>query len=202
MRSSGWRYARHYAHARGSRLQPPRGRHHAGITPTTLARWAAQGRGPACSRSGDRRGRVWYRGPEIELWLGGLDHWTKAAPKPHGLAARAWPKSQALGAAGSRDLLEHQTPRFPLVRAAKKISSAFWGWGRAENRRPAKPPRPLGAKWCRVFKKWRTVRVVKVCPTGRGSWPGATSESTRKDPCGRGFQGGGRLLRSSGSVRS
>ena len=40
-----------------------------GITPTTLARWAAQGRGPAYSRSGDRRGRVWYRGPEIERWL-------------------------------------------------------------------------------------------------------------------------------------
>ena len=40
-----------------------------GITPTTLSRWAAQGRGPIYSRSGPRRGRVWYRGPEIERWL-------------------------------------------------------------------------------------------------------------------------------------
>ena len=40
-----------------------------GITPTTLSLWAAQGRGPVYSRSGDRRGRVWYCGPEIERWL-------------------------------------------------------------------------------------------------------------------------------------
>lgn len=60
-----------------------------GITPTTLSRWAAQGRGPIYSRSGDCRGRVWYRGPEIERWLQarsiepGVEPRPKDTPDPH-----------------------------------------------------------------------------------------------------------------------
>lgn len=40
-----------------------------GVTPTTLAHWAMQGRGPAYSRSGPHRGRVWYRPADLDRWL-------------------------------------------------------------------------------------------------------------------------------------
>jgi hypothetical protein len=40
-----------------------------GVKETTMARWAAQGRGPVYSRSGDRRGRVWYTPADVAQWL-------------------------------------------------------------------------------------------------------------------------------------
>lgn len=40
-----------------------------GVTPTTLAHWAMEGRGPAYARSGPHRGRVWYRACDLDRWL-------------------------------------------------------------------------------------------------------------------------------------
>jgi len=40
-----------------------------GVTSTTLARWAQQGRGPAYSLSGEQRGRALYTSASIVEWL-------------------------------------------------------------------------------------------------------------------------------------
>jgi hypothetical protein len=41
-----------------------------GLSPITLARWAMQpGRGPRYARSGERRGRCWYRLEDLERWV-------------------------------------------------------------------------------------------------------------------------------------
>lgn len=40
-----------------------------GVKPTTLARWAQQGRGPAYSLSGERKGRAYYTAAAIAEWL-------------------------------------------------------------------------------------------------------------------------------------
>lgn len=40
-----------------------------GVTTTTLARWAQQGRGPAYSLTGERRGRALYSAATIAAWL-------------------------------------------------------------------------------------------------------------------------------------
>lgn len=39
------------------------------VAPKTLARWAAQSRGPRYARSGDRRGRCWYAVRDLDAWL-------------------------------------------------------------------------------------------------------------------------------------
>lgn len=40
-----------------------------GIRATTLARWAQQGRGPAYSLTGERKGRALYSAASIVEWL-------------------------------------------------------------------------------------------------------------------------------------
>jgi excisionase family DNA binding protein len=40
-----------------------------GVTTTTLARWAMQGRGPAYSLTGNRKGRALYSAASIAEWL-------------------------------------------------------------------------------------------------------------------------------------
>jgi predicted site-specific integrase-resolvase len=40
-----------------------------GLSPVTLARWATTGRGPRYSRSGDHRGKCWYRIEDLDRWL-------------------------------------------------------------------------------------------------------------------------------------
>ena len=40
-----------------------------GVTSTTLARWAQQGRGPAYSLSGEEKGRALYTSAAIVEWL-------------------------------------------------------------------------------------------------------------------------------------
>lgn len=40
-----------------------------GVTATTLARWAQQGRGPAYSLTGDSKGRALYSAASIAEWL-------------------------------------------------------------------------------------------------------------------------------------
>ena len=40
-----------------------------GVTTTTLARWAQQGRGPAYSLSGEEKGRAYYTAASIAEWL-------------------------------------------------------------------------------------------------------------------------------------
>lgn len=40
-----------------------------GVTTTTLARWAQQGRGPAYSLSGEQKGRAFYTSEAIVEWL-------------------------------------------------------------------------------------------------------------------------------------
>lgn len=40
-----------------------------GVTTTTLARWAQQGRGPAYSLTGNRKGRALYSAATIAAWL-------------------------------------------------------------------------------------------------------------------------------------
>lgn len=40
-----------------------------GVTTTTLARWAMQGRGPAYSLTGNRKGRSLYSAASIAAWL-------------------------------------------------------------------------------------------------------------------------------------
>jgi excisionase family DNA binding protein len=40
-----------------------------GVTATTLARWAQQGRGPAYSLTGNRKGRALYSAATIAEWL-------------------------------------------------------------------------------------------------------------------------------------
>lgn len=40
-----------------------------GITTTTLARWAQQGRGPAYSLTGTTKGRALYSAASIAAWL-------------------------------------------------------------------------------------------------------------------------------------
>lgn len=40
-----------------------------GVKPTTLARWAQQGRGPAYSLTGTRKGRALYSAATIAAWL-------------------------------------------------------------------------------------------------------------------------------------
>lgn len=40
-----------------------------GMSPVTLACWAARGYGPAYCRSGNTRGRVWYRTRDLDAWL-------------------------------------------------------------------------------------------------------------------------------------
>lgn len=39
------------------------------VTPTALARWRAEGRGPRWARTGDRKGRVIYLSRDVERWL-------------------------------------------------------------------------------------------------------------------------------------
>lgn len=39
------------------------------VTPTALARWRAEGRGPRWARTGDRKGRVIYRSADVDAWL-------------------------------------------------------------------------------------------------------------------------------------
>lgn len=39
------------------------------VTPTALARWRAEGRGPRWARTGDRKGRVIYRSSDVDAWL-------------------------------------------------------------------------------------------------------------------------------------
>jgi len=39
------------------------------VTTTTLARWAMQGRGPAYSLTGERKGRAIYTAASIAEWL-------------------------------------------------------------------------------------------------------------------------------------
>jgi len=40
-----------------------------GLSVSTLARMAKEGRGPTYCRSGDVRGRVWYRPVDLSAWL-------------------------------------------------------------------------------------------------------------------------------------
>jgi hypothetical protein len=40
-----------------------------GTTVNTLAGWAARRIGPRYSRSGSRRGKVWYRVCDLDAWL-------------------------------------------------------------------------------------------------------------------------------------
>lgn len=40
-----------------------------GVTVQTMSRWAQQGRGPAFSRSGEEKGRVFYTAASIVEWL-------------------------------------------------------------------------------------------------------------------------------------
>ena len=40
-----------------------------GVTTTTLARWAMQGRGPSYSLTGNRKGRALYSAASIAAWL-------------------------------------------------------------------------------------------------------------------------------------
>jgi len=40
-----------------------------GVTATTLARWAQQGRGPSYSLTGDSKGRALYSAASIAAWL-------------------------------------------------------------------------------------------------------------------------------------
>jgi hypothetical protein len=40
-----------------------------GVTTTTLARWAMQGRGPSYSLTGDRKGRALYSAASIAAWM-------------------------------------------------------------------------------------------------------------------------------------
>jgi len=40
-----------------------------GVTTTTLARWAMQGRGPAYALTGNRKGRALYSAASIAEWL-------------------------------------------------------------------------------------------------------------------------------------
>jgi hypothetical protein len=40
-----------------------------GVSRVTLACWAARKTGPAYSRSGAKRGRVWYRAADLAAWL-------------------------------------------------------------------------------------------------------------------------------------
>jgi hypothetical protein len=42
---------------------------HLGVSPVTLACWAARGIGPAYSRSGTKRGKVWYRTRDLDAWM-------------------------------------------------------------------------------------------------------------------------------------
>jgi predicted DNA-binding transcriptional regulator AlpA len=39
------------------------------LKPRTLARYASMSRGPRYVRTGDRRGRVWYRPADLDAWL-------------------------------------------------------------------------------------------------------------------------------------
>lgn len=39
------------------------------VSPATLQNWAAHGTGPRYSRSGDVRGRTWYRRVDLLRWL-------------------------------------------------------------------------------------------------------------------------------------
>lgn len=43
--------------------------HRLGVTTTTLARWAQQGRGPSYSLTGTRKGRALYSAASIAAWL-------------------------------------------------------------------------------------------------------------------------------------
>jgi excisionase family DNA binding protein len=40
-----------------------------GLSPVTLARWAIERKGPRYSRSGEHRGRCWYRIEDLDQWL-------------------------------------------------------------------------------------------------------------------------------------
>jgi hypothetical protein len=40
-----------------------------GVKPATMARWAQQGRGPAYSLTGERKGRALYSAASIAEWL-------------------------------------------------------------------------------------------------------------------------------------
>jgi hypothetical protein len=40
-----------------------------GLSPVTLARWAIERKGPRYSRSGEHRGRCWYRIEDLDRWL-------------------------------------------------------------------------------------------------------------------------------------
>lgn len=40
-----------------------------GVTTTTMARWAMQGRGPAYSLTGTRKGRALYSAASIAAWM-------------------------------------------------------------------------------------------------------------------------------------
>jgi hypothetical protein len=40
-----------------------------GLSPITLARWAILGHGPRYSRSGEQRGRCWYRIEDLDRWV-------------------------------------------------------------------------------------------------------------------------------------
>jgi hypothetical protein len=48
-------------------------------TINTLAGWAARGTGPRYSRSGSRRGLVWYTVADLDAWVESR----KIAPPPH-----------------------------------------------------------------------------------------------------------------------
>lgn len=50
-----------------------------GVAETTMARWATQGRGPAYSRSGSRRGRVWYTPDDVARWIESRKATTRSA---------------------------------------------------------------------------------------------------------------------------
>jgi len=53
-----------------------------GVTPRTLSVWARQGRGPAYSRSGAMRGRVWYTPADVMAWIETRKAGGKAATRP------------------------------------------------------------------------------------------------------------------------
>lgn len=53
-----------------------------GITPTTLSRWAQQGRGPAYARSGETRGRVWYTPADVMAWIETRKPGARAGDRP------------------------------------------------------------------------------------------------------------------------
>jgi len=100
-----------------------------GVAPGTLAHWAAAGTGPAFSRSGPVRGRVWYAEADVVAWVqgrrqipaaAGLD--TGAPPKGRGWVAGVSDENQNASKKGGGRDGGHEKPS-AVFHAAKGTKS-------------------------------------------------------------------------------